>query len=426
MKYPKDTYRLYESEALIATSMCVRIALKEEVDIEALKKAANEAIKRYPYFAVEVSLDEDGAYTLQHNPRPIVVMRKQGKPPLLGSEQTNRHLCFIEVCGKLAYFYLCHSIAGGKTITPWVMSILYYYVEFRYGKTLEGKGIRKAGEPFLPGEIEEPSLEMLTLDPPNPPTPSAKPALMLADYINGLLNPFKRRPNYHVYEFAQSDVIRLAKENNASVVSLFQILIARSLDHVLAKKHKVIGAETSHNPSSDIGLPYSHLDLHSMVYVDFDRERLQGELKDLGAYARSEIKRQADPKYSHAALRPLFETYAKLDEIKGLKEKRAFMKKNSPSRGKSARHSTFVCNYVGQYDWDELSVYVEEYEIVVDGHLVFEITSIGEKIFLSQMQLLATEKYVRALEREFGQVGLSYVHKGPFPKMLPKHLLPKE
>ena len=65
MKYSIDTSRLYMKEGPISYVTRVRIKMKEEVDAAVLRKAINEAIKRYPYFAVRVTLDEDGAFVLE-------------------------------------------------------------------------------------------------------------------------------------------------------------------------------------------------------------------------------------------------------------------------------------------------------------------------------------------------------------------------
>ena len=45
--------------------------MKDEVDIDVLDKAVNSAIRRYPYFAVRVTVDEDGGYVLVPNSKKI-------------------------------------------------------------------------------------------------------------------------------------------------------------------------------------------------------------------------------------------------------------------------------------------------------------------------------------------------------------------
>ena len=54
MKYSLDTYRLYSKEGVFSFVLRAKVRMKEEVDIEVLRSAANTAIKRYPYFAKKV------------------------------------------------------------------------------------------------------------------------------------------------------------------------------------------------------------------------------------------------------------------------------------------------------------------------------------------------------------------------------------
>ena len=79
-----------------------------------------------------------------------------------------------------------------------------------------------------------------------------------------------------------------------------------------------------------------------------------------------------------------------IDQVSGLKNKIAFNAKNDPFTGKEAEHGTFISNYSGRMDWGEVADYVESYVIIVEGHLLLEVTSMADKIFVSFMQLIHT------------------------------------
>lgn len=426
IKHSKATLRLYESDKLIALSMRIPVRMKESIDVDILKRAVNEAIKRYPYFAVKVDVDEDGAYVLLDNDAEIAVIPYSDKTPLFGSSEVNEHLCFVEYEEKTIHFNMSHSLCGGKGVQPWVMTTIYQYVKDKYDIIPDAPLIRKPGESFLDGEIEEPTLAMLSDEEPIYKSKSKKPVMMLWDYINGLFNPFMRDPNYYVFTFKQENIIAFGKENDTSVVAFFMIMIAKMLDRILPKKHNVIGAEVSHNPSNDIGLPYSHFDMHSMIYVDYERDMFKWDLNKLGTMTRGQIYLQKDSSVSNYQLRKVFEFHERIESVKGLKNKKAFVNKNSPSRSKDARHSTFVCNYSGYVDWGEVANYIDNYAIVVDGSLVFEVTSLGDKIMLAFMQLVKSEKYVKALREQFDEMNIPYEIEGPYPKRLAKHKLPSK
>ena len=54
MRYSIDTYPLYKDEKRFAFVVRAKVRMKEPVDIDILRTAANKAIKRYPYFAKKV------------------------------------------------------------------------------------------------------------------------------------------------------------------------------------------------------------------------------------------------------------------------------------------------------------------------------------------------------------------------------------
>ena len=274
MKHSMDTYRLYASENIFSFVIRTRVKMKEIVDIKVLRHAANVAMKRYPYFAKEVVIGDDGGYDLIPNSREIVVLRTSKRLPRLCSEKVNRHLLFLDCEGRDIYFNISHSMCGGRGALPWIMTIVYQYVVEKYHVSPHAPGIRKPDSSLLEGEDTEPSLELLSDEKPIYTYQSKKPVVLLKDYLNGMINPFKRDPNYYIFSFAQKDIVRFIKDNDSSVAAFFLNVMAKALDTVLPEKYPIIGGETAHNPAADIGLPNSHCDLLTHVHIDYDRDYL--------------------------------------------------------------------------------------------------------------------------------------------------------
>ena len=249
---------------------------------------------------------------------------------------------------------------------------------------------------------------------------------MIFDYLNGMFNPFMRKPIYYQFTFNQKDVMLFAKENDASVASFFIVAVAKALDKLLPEKHKVIGAEIAHNPSKDIGMPNTHCDILSHVHIDYERELLKKDMETLGTITRSQIILQIDPSVSNYQLRQRFSFYDDLDRVTGLKNKREYYAKNDPRAGKKAQHGTFIVNYSGMMDWGEVADYVESYILIVEGHILLEVTSMADKIFVSFMQLIKKTKYVKAFGEVMDELGIPYKIEGPYPKNMVKHKLPKQ
>ena len=99
------------------------------------------------------------------------------------------------------------------------------------------------------------------------------------------------------------------------------------------------------------------------------------------------------------------------------------MKEHDPSTGKNAKHGTYYVSYTGQLDWGEVADYIESMVFITEGHLMLEVSSVGDKIHVCFNQILNTEKYINAFRDVLKELGISFKMEGPFPKRLPKHLI---
>ena len=197
--YSIDTYRLYLKEKQFHYSMRLRVRMKDRVDPAVLRRSVNEAIERYPYFAVRVTLDEDGGFVLRRNNAEIAVLPVEGKTRELGSREVNGHLCFVEYRGRTIYFNISHAICGGQGVQPWVMTNVYQYVKNRYGVEPDAPGIRKPGEPLLPGEDTEPTWASLPEGEPLYTGKTKNPYIPYMDYLHGMFNPFLKCACYRIF-----------------------------------------------------------------------------------------------------------------------------------------------------------------------------------------------------------------------------------
>ena len=425
MKHSIDTYKLYQSEKMFSHTVRIHVRMKDEVDIAVLDHAVNTAMKRYPYLAVRVSLDEDGGYVLMPNEKKIVVMPTGKKLPKLGSKAANGHLVYADCEGKDIFLNISHSLCGGKGFQPWVMTTIYQYVKEKYSTDPDAPGIRKPDSGLLPGETAEPAMTMLSTEKPVSRRKPEKSPLLAMDYLNGLINPFMRKPNYRIFVIDQADLVRIIRQNDSSVIAFFFIIFARVLNRFFSEKYKTIVGECSHNPRESMGLPNTHCDIMSHLFVKFDRDMLDRDLEILGTMTRGPIILQTDPSVSHAEVRKMLSLYDAVDQEHGIKNKRKYMTKHSISTGEDAQHGSFIVNYTGQMDWGEVADYIDWYAFVIEGHFTIEVTALADKIVVGLMQLVETDKYALAFEEELAKAGIPCKAEGPYPKRLPKHDLPR-
>ena len=83
MKYSPDAYLLHESNQYITFNIRVKVVMKDTIDADILKVAAQKAFKRFPYYFKQIHIDEEGGIDLIPNPRPISVNSVSSKKTYL-------------------------------------------------------------------------------------------------------------------------------------------------------------------------------------------------------------------------------------------------------------------------------------------------------------------------------------------------------
>ena len=113
MKYSPDAYLLHESNQYITFNIRVKVVMKDMVDADILKIAAQKAFQRFPYYAKQIHIDEEGGVDLIPNPRLISVSAVSSKKTYLFSETVNYQPCSIEYEDNCLYFNMYHGMCGG-------------------------------------------------------------------------------------------------------------------------------------------------------------------------------------------------------------------------------------------------------------------------------------------------------------------------
>ena len=100
MLYNYDSYKLYLLDGNSKGSARVKVTMKDEVDPDILSSSVNVAIKRYPYFAVYLSVDSKGGLVLSYNDSRVAVIKTSEQMPMLGERLVNGHLLYLDYRGS--------------------------------------------------------------------------------------------------------------------------------------------------------------------------------------------------------------------------------------------------------------------------------------------------------------------------------------
>lgn len=420
MKQTFESYCLYKISFVCKYVIRTKVKMKDAIDIDALRRAVNIATRRYPYFMVKLEIDEEGSYVFVPNNNDVVVIPTSKKNPDLCTKKVNFHLLYVDCKENEIYFNISHALTGGKGMTPWLMTCVYQYVKEKYGVEPYAPSIRKPDSPLLEDEIAQPTLEMVK-DSERLDVKRFKGGKMLIfDYLNGLINPFISSNEYYEIEFEQKDIIKYSKMSDSSVLTFFEILMFKTMAKVFPKVVKFVG-ECAHNPSADMGIPNSYINVISHVLFLFDRKMLDWDMQKIGTIERGSMYLQIDPLFSRNEVLRNIELAEGIDGVIGHKRKLRYEKQHSTTFKDGAVHGTFIVNYSGYTDWGEVADYMDGYYLIVDGHQMIELSAYRDKIFCCFMQVIRTNKYIDSFKEVLEELNIGYKIRGPFKKGLVKH-----
>jgi len=420
MKHSFASYCLYKISAVCKYVIRTKVKMKDPVDIDILRKAVNIASRRYPYFMVKLSIDEEGSYVLKPNDNDIVVIPTSKNNPDLCSKEVNYHLIYVDCQGKDIYFNFSHALAGGKGKTPWIMTCVYQYVKDKYGIKPNAPSIRKPESPLLEGETAEPTLEMSQGSKSFNQERFKGGKMLLGDYLNQIINPFNQGEEYFEIEFKQKDIMKYAKNTDNSVLSLFVVLMFKAMAKVFPKENKIV-CESFHNPTNNMGLFNTYTNVLSHILFLFTKDMQNWDLEKLGTVTRGSMYLQIDPMFSRTEVQKYIEFANEIDKIKGYKNKIKYNKKHNSPISDGNVHGTYFVSYSGYMDFGEVADYMDGYYNIVDGHEMLELSAYQDKIFCCFMQVVRSDKYINAFKEVLNELEIPFTIRGPYKKGLVKH-----
>lgn len=240
------------------------IRFNEPVDGEALRKAVDTALVRYPYFKVK-PVSNIFRTKLVPNDAPVVV-KETDKAINLGGEESNGHLIAFSYSGNSLFINNFHGLCDGRGRGPFMKTLLYYYGKFRYDEDIQMEGVNLADSPIDPAESEDPFCKPLPK--------GGKMKLLLSP-----LKPMKlhkmglvrtQRPQIRCIQLDEQRFIKWCKENDATPNTALSLLMARAVKKIHPDSQKSIVAGVCCDLRQALQAPKSHLSLVHFVHMKYD------------------------------------------------------------------------------------------------------------------------------------------------------------
>ena len=417
MKYSPVAYLLHESNRFITFNIRIKVVMKEDVEPEILKAAAEKAFGRYPYYSKQIHIDDDGGIDLIHNPRTISVNPVSAKRTYLFSKEVNYQPCSIEYEGNCIYFNMYHGMCGGCGTFLWVKTTVYEYICARYGVQPSPGSTIMVDTPISEEEYAFPKLEGLPNDAPIGKLKKDEVWFPGLEYLFGFGNLIFSDTIHYELQIPKNVLMKYVSENDGSPMSVISAIMTKALYRALPKNKLPLRIETSHNYRAVVGCPKTHHDLLSHIFYFIPYHAQNWTVHKLCTVIRGSTHLQTQPEYAYDTLRRFYEYSDTVDKVKGLKEKNKCASQNS--HRVPGVHNSIIVNYIGREDWGGMTEYVERAYVITDAHLLFEILDVGENFCISLMQMNKNTKYLKHFCRILEEEGIPYKVLGRFKNHLP-------
>lgn len=400
-------------------SIRIEVKLKYEIDGSALEYAVNTAIKRYPYFAVKI-IESDGELITEKNELPVKVFKGKLNYPL-GSKDVNYHIVAVSYIDNKINFYISHVITDGAGFTPFLKSVLYYYLcKYLKAELIQGD-IRLSGDKLLEGEVENPYPEKEMANALPFYTVPQKEYLRLVDcgYITDEVST-----SYN-FRAKESDIMKFSHENDASPCTLFSSIMAKAIWDVHPNETKDIVSAISFNLRPGLKSLNNYRMLCNAIMVRYPKRLNNIEVRKICTCTRGAVMAQSQPEnvlfYAESQRKKL----QKLLELPDVKSKSDILSKVALE---DSVNNTFSVSYVGRIDYGSLKEHIESVRNYTDGStyktIFIEISSFNGWFCISMQQGFSNDVYYKALLKQLKQNNIEFVEEGSVPIDTPTIVLP--
>lgn len=419
-----DIYLLYEYMEKLPFTVRFKVQLDAPVDAEKLNLAAQEAIKRFPYFSVKVGLDKGQNYTLTHNVRPIAVLPEKDERLVLGSEEVNRHLVALTYRDDCIWFNFSHSFCGAFGGMFWLKTTLYQYMVKRYGELAAPEDLKLPDSPVTDGELFFPDVNALPKDEPFYRYDGGDSNLAIWRTLKYLFNPFVSDCYYYQIEIPTKEFMDYAAKIDGSPNTILAAMMAKvGMRFFKEKKDTHLSVRIAANYRDDIGASEAYHDFVRFIHIRYEWDMKDEPIEKLNMRARGAVVKQNQPELSVERFVRLEKVHNEIDAQPDLKSKKRYALSNSAFRSDPRDNSTI--SYVGKVDWGEMDQHIKGLYTISDGDLMLELNALSDKFCLT-FQLLdkkrePLKRFCEILDHE----GIPYTVSDRYTRRLPKIELPQ-
>ncbi len=381
----------------------VEMRMREPVDGDALRKAVDITMKRYPYLGkrLKASLFR---YYLVENKEPVAVVATD-KPVNLGGREANWHQFAFSYSGNSIYLNQTHGIFDGRGSYPFTSTFLHYYCLFRYNEDAQIPKMNLEGSPIDPEEY---------IDPFTRPLPKSVMRLKNADKLKralrlermGLVTPSSMC--YHRIKINEAELMRLCKSSDASPNTALSVLMCRAIRKMHPDAKAPVVTSIFCDARSALKAPLSHHSLAAPLCISYDKRMDNMEFSAQNTIFRGKLMVLSDDETMLRKQRFMKRLYKCLNLLPLLCLKRLV---GRLGRVLSFNTCTFFISYARNSSFGDCDRHIDVYsplQYVRGSGLTLEISTVDECFMVTWLQEWKERVYLDAFLKECDSIGLGY------------------
>jgi len=387
----------------IDLSVRYEIHMKDEVDGQALQRALDITMTRYPYLKKRL-VESSQSFHIMDNDLPVVVLNTD-KPVHLCSPESNYHLFCVSYFDDKIYFDNSHSLFDGRGRSFILHTLMYYYCTYRYDETVEMPGVLLAGTPIDPLEYEDPYSKKL----PSPRMPistkaSPKNVMYLPDM--GLVKNTKLQ--IHHIRINEKQLMALCKSSDATPNTAVSLLMCRAIAGLHPDSDKLITAGIYTDLRSVLNSPLTHKPIVVAPLIEYTKDMWGLDFSTQNTIFRGQLMLMTDESNLIHVARHLKKWSKDVLKLPNSREKVAAAHKMWEN---DVKGRTFAVSYSGKSSFGSCDKHFKAFFPQVSFFtmgLLIEITTADGWFYVTFLQEWKEDVYFNAFLKEIVKFNLDF------------------
>ena len=422
---PVSLAMFYGANRDFANAFSVRVTLKNPIEPEALRRALDKAMERYPYFAVRLAVRGE-ELVLEDNPLPVTIV-KGPEPAKLNTAASNYHLIGVSYERTSVVFGAFHALTDGAGAFPWIKTVLYYYLCETEWKQLDPAGVRLAGEDIPAGELEDP-FPAQAPDMDAPPAPRWSGAFRIGDHA-----PVGRQRCWHI-RIGETSFMKYTRTQDGSPATITSAFMAKALHALYPDMTEPVVCGMAHNFRDVLGKPLAHQSIVRLIELAYPPRLKGADIERLAICSRGMVMLQSQPEAVWDTVQKQMDLEKQLEGLT-LPEKFGLLRpvvtgaRTGIGNLPASAPVSFKVSYVGRTDWGSMANMIESVHCSVttdDSGICIEINTCNGYFDYCFMQEFEDDSYVNTFVDLLESEGIYCTVSGPFDVHVPKMRLPDE